>query len=168
MTVTSLFSRTLLCVVALWLCACSESNDPVASASAPAVLNLAVYKSPSCGCCNKWIDHLKDSHFEIEQHNQSNLSAFKAQHGIAPSFQSCHTGVSADGYVFEGHIPAKIIQQFLTEKPAGAIGLSVPGMPVGSPGMEMDSRFQPYQVLLLTAGGGSEIYAQINQRQEQY
>ena len=101
-------------------------------------------------------------------HNSKKLAEFKEEKGIAPKFRSCHTAVSKDGYVFEGHIPAKFIQQFLNEKPEGAIGLSVPGMPLGSPGMEVGNKFSPYQVLQLNIDGSSSIYASINNAQEQY
>ncbi|NCV99393.1 MAG: hypothetical protein EBW26_01600 [Proteobacteria bacterium] len=75
---------------------------------------------------------------------------------------SCHTAVSSDGYIFEGHIPSEYITQFLTEKPANALGLSVPGMPHGSPGMEVGNHFMPYDVLVLYKDGTSKVYAQVN------
>ena len=128
---------------------------------------------PSCGCCKKWIEHLSadntgDHEFKVYAHNNSKLEQLKANKGIAPRYQSCHTALSIEGYVFEGHIPAKIIKQFLANKPSDAIGLSVPGMPAGSPGMEMGNRFSPYDVLLLRKDGSSEIYAHITLQKEQY
>ena len=95
------------------------------------------------------------------------LQRLKTEHGINPQYRSCHTAVSTDGFVFEGHIPAKYVHQFLSDTPEGAIGLAVPAMPVGSPGMEVDDKFMPYQVLLIKKDGGSEVYADISTREEQ-
>jgi len=170
-TIKLLGSGALLIALAFGPLACSESDSLTASGSTSgtaSMLSLEVYRSPTCGCCNKWINHLEDNSFEVARHNQSNLSVFKAEQGIASRYQSCHTAVSSDGYVFEGHIPAKLIQQFLRDKPAGSIGLAVPDMPAGSPGMEMGQRFDPYAVLLLKANGSNEVYAQITRPQEQH
>lgn len=124
---------------------------------------LTVYKSPTCGCCKAWIKHLEEAGFENTVHNMSNLSELKADKGIAPEYQSCHTAVSGEGYVFEGHVPARYIEQFLTNPPQDALGLAVPGMPVGSPGMEMGERFSPYQVLLLKRDGSTQVFADITE-----
>lgn len=105
--------------------------------------------------------------FAAHTHDTENLASIKSQYSISPQYQSCHTAVSSDGYVFEGHIPAKFVQQFLSEKPDNVIGLAVPAMPVGSPGMEMGDKFMPYQVLLLKEDGTSEIYAEINTAEDQ-
>ncbi len=123
---------------------------------------LKIYKSATCGCCKKWIDHLDDNKIQQSSENSNQMSVIKDKYGIDKKYRSCHTAVSKDGYVFEGHVPAKYIKQFLKEKPKGAIGLSVPGMPVGSPGMEYNNKFMPYQVLVLNKDGSSEVYAQIN------
>ncbi|MAZ90253.1 MAG: hypothetical protein CL693_21690 [Cellvibrionaceae bacterium] len=175
MSTKPLLRISLLVVAAFSLEAFSESEKLVASGGGEISEStlLDVYKSPTCRCCSKWITHLKSHNpqgqgFKVQAHNKSNMPALKAERGIAPRHQSCHTGVSKEGYVFEGHIPARIIQQFLSEKPEGAIGLAVPGMPKGSPGMEMGAMFSPYNVLLLKADGSSTIYAQITQQQEQY
>lgn len=135
-----------------------QSNLPV----------LEVYKTATCDCCKKWISHLEENGFHTATHNRNNLSSLKVEKGIKPLFQSCHTAISKDGYVFEGHIPAKFIQKFLTEKPEGAIGLAVPAMPLGSPGMESGDNFSPYAVLILMADGSSKTYAQVKTLQEQY
>ena len=126
-----------------------------------------VYKSPSCGCCEKWVEHIKEESDQVEVHHPKNLHALKKELGIQPEYQSCHTATH-DNYVFEGHIPLKYIEQFLAEKPVDAIGLSVPGMPLGSPGMEVGSRFMPYKVLLLRADGSVETYADIKKSSDQY
>lgn len=123
---------------------------------------LVVYKSPTCGCCGAWVDHMTGAGFIATVHDQENLSPIKNKLGIRSDLQSCHTAVVND-YVFEGHIPADIIQQFLEEAPRDAIGLAVPGMPVGSPGMEMGDRFQAYDVLLLKSNGSTSVYAHIDQ-----
>ncbi len=152
--------------------ACSDSNNDVeqstfiSQSSEPFVLE--VYKNPTCGCCGKWITHIEENGFEAIKHNRNDLSDFKIEKGIQPPYQSCHTAISEEGYVFEGHVPARYIQQFLEERPADAIGLSVPAMPVGSPGMEVGDRFSPYELLLLKTDGSVETYARINSQQEQY
>ena len=131
---------------------------------------LSVYKNQSCGCCSKWITHLENSGFKTDAHNleAAELSALKDKHAIHNHYQSCHTGVYQDKYVFEGHIPAKFITQFLLEKPEGAIGLAVPGMPVGSPGMEVETKFLPYDILLIKDDGTHEVYAHIENYKEQF
>ncbi|MEX1031727.1 MAG: DUF411 domain-containing protein [Cellvibrionaceae bacterium] len=131
-------------------------------------VSLDVYKSETCGCCQEWIDYMEEQAFAVTTYHPVDLAGQKQQLGIAPQYQSCHTAVSADGYVFEGHIPAKLVTRFLEEKPQDAIGLAVPGMPLGSPGMEVDDRFTPYQVLLLKKDGSTEVYASMETAAAQY
>lgn len=176
----SLFSHRaalvgLICVVGLTACGDSPAQRNTANPSNPAptvahvdAILLDVYKSETCGCCGEWIAHADERGFQSTSHHPADLGEVKARLGISPRYQSCHTAVTKDGYVFEGHIPAKLIHQFLAEKPAGAIGLAVPGMPLGSPGMEVGDRFTPYDVLLLKEDGSSEVYAHINQASVQY
>jgi hypothetical protein len=114
------------------------------------------------------MDHLANNGISSTAQHPSDLSGFKGAMGIQPQMQSCHTGVIDDRYVFEGHVPAKLIKQFMDSPPAGSIGLSVPRMPVGSPGMEVGDRFDPYQVMLLMEDGSAKIYATINSPSEQY
>ena len=167
-TLKSLFVVISLVIVA----ACSDVNGDSKSnqsaASSDKLPTFQVFKNPSCGCCTKWVDHAKENGFEITTHNESDMVALKAEKGVKPRYQSCHTAVTENGFVFEGHIPAKLIKKFLAEKPAGAIGLAAPGMPMGSPGMEMGDRFKPYDILLLRKDGSSEIYAKVNSAKEQY
>ncbi len=139
-------------------------TGPVPGAEA---LAYDLYKSPTCGCCELWQDHLDASAFAATVHHPQDLDGVKRQLGIRPQYQSCHTAVVADDYVFEGHVPARYIQQFLADPPPGAIGLAVPGMPVGSPGMEMGDRFMAYNVLLLKADGSSEVYAAVASADQQ-
>lgn len=120
---------------------------------------LEVYKSPTCGCCGKWLGHMESQGFTMVPHDTDDLDAIKTKLGIGPAYRSCHTAISPEGFVFEGHVPAKIIRRFLDEKPAGAIGLAVPGMPAGSPGMEVGDTFMPYEVVLLKDDGSAERYA---------
>lgn len=141
---------------------------PNAVASSTSQVTLDVYKSETCGCCEGWNEHMQDQDFGVTSHHPVDLAAKKQSLGVAPRYQSCHTGVSADGYVFEGHVPAKLVSRFLEEKPEGAIGLAVPGMPVGSPGMEVEDRFAPYDVLLLKEDGSAEVYARMETAQDQY
>lgn len=129
---------------------------------------LNVYKSPTCGCCVDWIEHAEENGFETKTFHPQNLTQMKLDMGIQGRFHSCHTAVSESGYLFEGHVPAKLVKQFLANPPQGALGLTAPGMPMGSPGMEMGDRFQPYQVLLMKKDGGYEIYATIDRQVQQY
>ncbi|MBL4781284.1 MAG: DUF411 domain-containing protein [Porticoccaceae bacterium] len=133
-----------------------------------ATIAMDLYKSPSCGCCGKWAEHAEHRGFSLTSHHPADLNKLKLERGVAAQYQSCHTAVSAEGFVFEGHIPARFIQQFLAAPPAGAIGLAVPGMPAGSPGMEMGDRFTPYQVLLLKGDGGADVFAEVNTPLEQF
>lgn len=146
----------------------TTSSTMQASPVSKNAITLDVFKSPTCMCCEKWIAYLQAQGFQTTAHHPADLNQEKISRGIAPKYQSCHTAVSKDGYVFEGHIPAAVIQRFLTEKPKDAIGLAVPGMPMGSPGMEMGNHFNPYDVLLLKADGSSAVYVQISRIDQQY
>ncbi len=120
-----------------------------------AATKIEVYKSPTCKCCGKWVDHMRANGFTVEAKNIGNKEARKRA-GIPPSLGSCHTSL-VDGYVIEGHVPASDIKRFLSERPK-AIGLAVPGMPKGSPGME-SSRSDPYNVLLINKEGSLSVYS---------
>jgi hypothetical protein len=129
---------------------------------------LTVYKSPTCGCCHKWIEHIANNGMQIKAVDSDNLSNLKARFGIATHIQSCHTAVSNAGYVFEGHVPAKFIKKFLQSPPEDAKGLTVPAMPLGSPGMEVGDRFMPYQILLILNDGSTSEYVAVNAYEEQF
>jgi hypothetical protein len=118
---------------------------------------VEVFKNPDCGCCGAWVDHLKAAGFPVQVHETPDTSAVRKRHGIPDEFGSCHTGVVA-GYALEGHVPADDVKRLLAQKPVAA-GLSVPGMPVGSPGMEVGSRKDPFQVLLIDKAGRSSVFA---------
>ena len=127
---------------------------------------MTVYKSPTCGCCAKWVDHINDNQIGSKTIETDNMSAIKNKYDIHGRHRSCHTGVvstNSGEYIFEGHIPSEHIKTFLQNPPEGSIGLSVPGMPLGSPGMEVGEHKSYYQVLLLKKDGSSEIYAHVNQ-----
>ena len=116
---------------------------------------VVVYKSPTCGCCKAWVKHLRDNGFEVEVHQRYNVEPVKDEMGVPKPLRSCHTA-KVGGYVIEGHVPADLIVKLLEEKPAAA-GLAVPGMPMGSPGME-GPRKDPYDVILF-GDQGSRVYA---------
>lgn len=160
---------------ALLLAACGgdgtgadTSTNAAAANAEDDTINLAVYKDPNCGCCGAWITYADERGFKSEIIHPEDLNLVKQEFKIGPQYQSCHTSVTDEGFVFEGHIPVKYIRQFLAEKPENAIGLAVPGMPLGSPGMEVEDRFMPYDVLLLKDDGTSEVYARVEQQSEQY
>jgi hypothetical protein len=122
---------------------------------------LDVFKDENCGCCVGWIDHMQEAGFASKINHPRDLNGVKEELGVLPKWQSCHTAVTKGGYVFEGHIPAKYIEQFLASPPEGALGLAVPGMPLGSPGMEMGGRFTPYDVVLMNKDGSSSVFAHV-------
>lgn len=143
----------------LFINACSSNEDAV---------ELDVYKSPTCGCCAKWLSHARDNGFKTNVHKSKKMNIIKDEAGVPANYRSCHTSISKDGYVFEGHIPAFVIHKFLEEKPENAKGLIVPGMPVGSPGMEYRGKFNPYDVLLLNNDGSVTTYITLNTIKEQF
>ena len=155
------FATTTLLLVSVVACSDNENLTTASNSITSEIVSLDVYKSRTCGCCKKWISHIEDFGFESEVHHPANLNKIKADKGIEPRYQSCHTAVSSDGYVFEGHIPANIMQQFLANPPSNAIGLAVPGMPVGSPGMEMGNRYDEYTIFLLNKDGDDVVYEHI-------
>ena len=132
------------------------------------VIGLDVYKSPTCGCCAKWISHMEQNGFAAKTHHPDSMSTLKAKFGLHNHLQSCHTAVSENGYLFEGHVPANIVKQFLNNVPADPVGLAVPAMPVGSPGMEVGDKFNPYTVMLVKQDGSWEPYAEVKTQAEQY
>ena len=156
------FATTTLLLVSVVACSDNENLTTASNSITSEIVSLDVYKSRTCGCCKKWVSHIEDFGFESEVHHPANLNKIKADKGIAPRYQSCHTAVSSDGYVFEGHIPGHIIQQFLADPPKDAIGLAVPGMPAGSPGMEVGDRRDEYDVLLLSKDGSHRVYEHVN------
>lgn len=129
---------------------------------------LEVHKSPSCGCCSGWVEHMQAHGFNTQIQHSDRLNQIKDSAGIPDNARSCHTAISRDGYVFEGHIPAKFVAQFLATPPANAKGLVVPAMPVGSPGMEYNHQFMGYTIFQLNDDGSLIPYAVVETMVQQY
>ena len=125
-------------------------NQPPAQAA-----EVVVYKSPTCGCCSKWVTHMERNGFKVTVHDLRNMSPVKTQLGVPRHLQSCHTA-KVGGYVVEGHVPADVIVRMLQERPE-IKGIAVPGMPMGSPGME-GPRKDPYDVLAMQKDGRTSVY----------
>lgn len=125
--------------------------------AAPPLPTVTVYKSPSCGCCGKWVDHMRASGFPVVTHDTENVERHKERLGVPPAMGSCHTA-EVGGYMVEGHVPAEDIKRLLKEKPR-ARGLVSPGMPQSAPGMD-DPRKIPYEILLVGKDGKASRYAQ--------
>ena len=119
--------------------------------------SMTIMKSPSCGCCSKWVEHVRAHGFDAKVVNVDDIMAVKAKAGVPEKLASCHTTL-VGGYVVEGHVPAADIKKLLAQKPK-AKGIAVPGMPMGSPGMEHGDHKQPYQTLLIKADGSTSIFA---------
>lgn len=118
---------------------------------------MKVYKSATCGCCAGWIEHLKENGFEVVFENVSNLNQYKQKAGLPRGLGSCHTGF-IDGYAVEGHVPAGDIKKLLQERP-NVRGIAVPGMPMGSPGMDFGPQKESYETLSYTRDGAVEVFA---------
>jgi len=118
---------------------------------------VTVYMSPTCGCCKEWVKHLQTNGFSVTAHNVDDIMVAKKTNGVPAALGSCHTA-KVDGYVIEGHVPASDIKRLLKERPP-VLGLAVPGMPVGSPGMEQGGRKDRYDVLTFDKQGKTSVYA---------
>lgn len=118
---------------------------------------VLVYKNPSCGCCGKWIEHMQRNGFRVVARNVDDVAPIKARHRVPETLASCHTAV-VGGYAVEGHVPAETVKRLLKERPADVAGISAPGMPQGSPGMESPTP-QRYDVVAFDGKGRSRVYA---------
>ena len=127
-------------------------------ASAANAAQLIVHKSPYCGCCAKWIEHVEKHGFTVKVVETEDMAAVKKRLGVPDQLASCHTTV-AGGYFIEGHVPAADIKRLLAQKPKAA-GIAVPGMPAGSPGMDAGGQRQPYATLLVSKAGKPSLYVQ--------
>jgi hypothetical protein len=148
--------RSFLLVLAAVLAGCAPSEtDTTAAPATPATLPaMTVYKTPTCGCCTIWAERMADAGLEVETVDLPDLGQIKRDLGIPNSAASCHTA-TVGGYAIEGHVPADDVKRLLAEQP-DARGLAVPGMPIGSPGMEVPGRpADAYDVLLVTDEGTS-------------
>lgn len=123
--------------------------------SAARAAEVVVYKSPTCGCCGAWVEHMRAAGFTVATHDVADVAPIKQRHGVPLGLGSCHTAL-VDGYVVEGHVPAENVRRLLAERPK-AVGLAVPGMPSGSPGMENGMR-DPYDVLLFDDRGRVRVW----------
>ena len=139
----------------------ANSSESSASQGSSASEEIIVYKSPFCLCCKEWMVHLEENAFTVGSENGLDTASVKQQWGVNPSMQGCHTGVWRNKYVFEGHVPARLIRQYLANPPKDSIGLAVPGMPKGSPGMYRGGEFEPYVVYMLMAGGEYRFYEKV-------
>ncbi len=125
---------------------------------------ITVYKTPTCGCCHEWVAHLEAHGFAVIANDVPSTAPYRERYGVPKALGSCHTGV-IDGYALEGHVPASEIKRLLAEKPK-ARGLAVPGMPVGSPGMEVEgTRRDAYDVVLFDDAGNRSVYRHYDARQ---
>lgn len=147
--------------------ASSLMNSPTSNPNLLKNISAIVYKDVNCGCCKDWISHAENNGLGATAQDVADVTLFKDRYGVPNEMRSCHTAVTTDGYVFEGHVPAKHMAQFLKNPPAQAIGLAVPGMPVGSPGMEYQDKFMPYQVMQINKDGTTQVYANINSTTQQ-
>lgn len=140
----------------------TASAEPVASsshASTPEAGTVVVFKTPTCGCCVKWVDHMREAGFAVEVNDVASLTDVKRQAGVPADLQSCHTAI-VDGLVIEGHVPASTVQQVLAER-GDLHGIAVPGMPIGSPGMEVPGRAaDPYDVIGFSQDGTRTVVSQ--------
>jgi hypothetical protein len=136
------------------LTALTARADAMASASP----TITVYKDPSCGCCKKWVTHLDANGFKTVAHDRADMDSLKDSLGVPASLRSCHTAVIGK-LVIEGHVPAADIRKAIARPPKGVIGLAVPGMPAGSPGMEVGKRIDRYDVIAFGANGSTKVFA---------
>jgi hypothetical protein len=137
MKILNAFLATCLLVISV--------SGSAESADGDKPIEIVVYRSPSCGCCGKWLEHLKENNFNVEDIVTNDVQAIKDKYGVVREMASCHTAI-VDGYVVEGHVPASDIKTLLKTKTKVA-GIAVPGMPSGTPGMEMGGNKEPYNVM---------------------
>jgi hypothetical protein len=129
---------------------------PLVTLAATNPEQITVWKTPNCGCCKEWVAHLRDNGFQVVTNDVPDTAPMRQKLGLPAKFGSCHTA-QLGAYVLEGHVPAPEVRRLLREKPK-AVGLAVPGMPVGSPGMEMGDGRDAYDVLLVLPDGSSRVY----------
>ena len=156
-----------LAVLSLFITACGradaapEVSEELASAADPSLPEVLVYKSPTCGCCNGWVEHMRAAGFTVDARDVSDLMSVKRDAGVPVAMSSCHTTL-IDGYVVEGHVPAEQVKRLLADRPDIA-GIAAPGMPTGSPGMEGPNA-GPYDVFSFDQDGNTEVFAEIDPR----
>ena len=130
----------------------------LAAAVVPPAREATVYKTPTCGCCKGWVEHMQKAGYRVTAHDVDDVAPYKKKYGVPAALGTCHTALVTGGYVIEGHVPADVVDKLITEKPAGVVGIGVPGMPAGSPGMET-GRVEKYEVLSFDKTGKTKVYA---------
>ena len=133
-------------------------SEAIADSLSPEALQVTTFRSPTCGCCGAWIDHMKAAGFEVTDKVTEDMEGVKREHNVPEDLSACHTAI-VGGYVVEGHIPAADVQRLLMEKP-NVVGITVPGMPLGSPGMESGNIKEPYEVLTFDQSGQTTVFAE--------
>lgn len=143
------FRATAPAALLLALAACSNAAQAA---------TYVMFRDPNCGCCKQWAEHMRTGmNAEVAITESADMAAVKDRNGVPAALRSCHTMI-VDGYVIEGHVPAADVERLLKERPEGVRGLAVPGMPVGSPGMEMGGKTEPYQVIAF-GPAGTRVFA---------
>ena len=159
--------RILPLVIVLSACGTGEAGEVGADGETAAFTvaadmpSIIVYKTASCGCCNGWVEHLREAGFTVDARDVRDIMTVKRDAGVPVQMSSCHTAI-VDGYVVEGHVPAEHVARMLEERPEIA-GIAVPGMPIGSPGME-GANPEPYQVLTFAHDGTAGVFADVDPR----
>lgn len=145
-------------LLAVGVMACSNNKERAGSNSLD-VKNITMYKNAGCQCCSRWANYLEENGFEVTEKPSPNMQVIKTEHDVPYDMGSCHTAIVGD-YVVEGHVPVEDIKNLIEEQP-DAKGIAVPGMPIGSPGMEMPGRAaEAYKVFLFKEDGSRQVYAQ--------
>lgn len=163
------FATGLAGLFALSVASCGRSvgSEPTKRSSvtpvpqpSPKIKAMTVYRDPGCGCCEQWAERAQDAGFKVTVMNNDDMPAIKRKLGVPAQLTSCHTAVVAD-YLVEGHVPLSDVQRMLRTRPEGLAGLAVPGMPSGSPGMEMpDGSSEPFQVMAFDDAGNVSVFAE--------
>ena len=153
------YTGTMMAAAALCISLLAvDAHAQTAGSPSDSTYTITVHKSATCGCCEKWVDHLRQHGFRVITRDEDDMRVVKEAHGVPANLTSCHTGLVA-GYVIEGHVPADVVAQLLKERPDIA-GIAVAGMPLGSPGMEVSGREPtPYEVIAFTKDGKTTVYA---------
>ena len=149
-------SRRFALRLPLALVGAAVLSQPLRALAGSQPNQITVWKNASCGCCHEWVAHLRKNGFEVVTHDVEDTAPIRQKFGLPAKFGSCHTA-RLGSYVVEGHVPAQELRRLLREQPK-ALGLAVPGMPAGSPGMEMGDTRDAYDVLLVLVDGSSRIY----------
>ena len=124
----------------------------------PPAKEATVYKSATCGCCKKWVEHMEKSGYKVTAHDVPDVAVYKKRYGVPDALGSCHTAIVTSGYIVEGHVPADVIDKLVAQAPKDIIGLAVPGMPQGSPGMESGTK-DKYDIVAFDKAGKTRVFA---------